>query len=301
MKFPFFRSKKSKDNELLNDYLKSIIRHAVLLEREEVDDEPSIGTSKIGGVPHLPEGFQWPYYESDGYDGTHENRPLSFVAQIDLAAMTPFEKDNLLPKSGYLYFFYDIVSQKWGFDPADKGCARVYYFDVPANQLKFTALPDDLEDDVRVPLSVISFETKDELPAYDEFCELTDTTRFGDDFNWDSYDETVEKTIESQEYSPEDVCKMLGYADLMQESMIGECAMVDAGIYCGNAEAYRSISEEKKADIAKDTPNWILLAQFGTLSEEIMFGDCGCIYFYIRKADLAALRFDRVWLCLQCG
>ncbi len=32
-----------------------------------------------------------------------------------------------------------------------------------------------------------------------------------------------------------------------------------------------------------------------------MFGDCGCIYFYIRKEDLAARRFDRVHLCLQCG
>ena len=46
---------------------------------------------------------------------------------------------------------------------------------------------------------------------------------------------------------------------------------------------------------------WTLLAQFGTLSDELMFGDCGCIYFYIRKDDLAAQRFDRVYLNLQCG
>lgn len=29
-----------------------------------------------------------------------------------------------------------------------------------------------------------------------------------------------------------------------------------------------------------------------------MFGDCGHIYFYITKEDLAARRFDRVWLIL---
>ena len=34
---------------------------------------------------------------------------------------------------------------------------------------------------------------------------------------------------------------------------------------------------------------------------ELMFGDCGYIYFWIRKEDLAARRFDKCWLILQCG
>ena len=33
---------------------------------------------------------------------------------------------------------------------------------------------------------------------------------------------------------------------------------------------------------------------------ELMFGDCGHIYFYITREDLAARRFDRIWLILQC-
>ena len=33
---------------------------------------------------------------------------------------------------------------------------------------------------------------------------------------------------------------------------------------------------------------------------ELMFGDCGHIYFYITKEDLAARRFDQIWLVLQC-
>ena len=32
-----------------------------------------------------------------------------------------------------------------------------------------------------------------------------------------------------------------------------------------------------------------------------MWGDCGCIYFWLKKQDLAAGNFDRVWLILQCG
>ena len=44
--------------------------------------------------------------------------------------------------------------------------------------------------------------------------------------------------------------------------------------------------------------------QLGTVTGdgfELMFGDCGRVYFCIRKEDLAARRFDRVWLILQCG
>jgi uncharacterized protein YwqG len=30
------------------------------------------------------------------------------------------------------------------------------------------------------------------------------------------------------------------------------------------------------------------------------WGDAGRLYFWIRKQDLAARRFDRVWTILQC-
>ena len=50
--------------------------------------------------------------------------------------------------------------------------------------------------------------------------------------------------------------------------------------------------------------DWVLLFQMGTVEDEdfeLMWGDCGCIYFWIKKQDLAAGNFDRVWLILQCG
>ncbi|MCI6583120.1 MAG: YwqG family protein [Oscillospiraceae bacterium] len=34
---------------------------------------------------------------------------------------------------------------------------------------------------------------------------------------------------------------------------------------------------------------------------ELMFGDCGHIYFWIRKSDLKNRDFDNIWLVLQCG
>ncbi len=301
MKFPFFGKKNGRGTESIEAFLKTIVLNSILLNRKETEAEPVLGTSKIGGIPHLPKGFEWPYYEGEDFDGNTESRPLSFIAQIDLKAAARFDRDNALPSSGYLYFFYDTVTQKWGFDPKDAGCARVFYFDVTADELCEAPLPAELCEEARVPLSVISFKTMDELPDWDELEYLTNTDRFGDELDYERYNKAVERTIKLLDCSPEEVAKLLGYADVLQNSMLEECAMVTSGIYTGNAESYQSLTDEQKAGFFADAKNWILLAQFGTLSDDIMFGDCGCIYFYIRREDLAARRFDRAWLCLQCG
>ena len=67
------------------------------------------------------------------------------------------------------------------------------------------------------------------------------------------------------------------------------------------SETHSKIDEETNREILAAQNEWVLLAQFGTLSDELMFGDCGSIYYYIRKDDLAEKRFDKAWLVLQCG
>ena len=71
------------------------------------------------------------------------------------------------------------------------------------------------------------------------------------------------------------------------------------GIYCGGPEGYRS--EEAKT-LAVGAADWRLLLQVDTDEEGPgwMWGDVGRIYFWIKKQDLAALRFDDVWLIFQC-
>ena len=48
----------------------------------------------------------------------------------------------------------------------------------------------------------------------------------------------------------------------------------------------------------------LLLSWDSSIQEEdyeLMFGDVGNLYFYIRKQDLEKGNFDKVWLVLQCG
>lgn len=95
--------------------------------------------------------------------------------------------------------------------------------------------------------------------------------------------------------------KLLGYPNLIQGPMETECEMVRRGIYCGRPVKQ---SDREKQEIADASRDWVLLFRLGTVEKddfELMFGDCGNIYFWIRRQDLAARNFDKIWLILQCG
>ena len=102
-------------------------RNTIELRFETAKSGLPKGASKFGGKPELPEGFQWSYFTTDTFDDDEvKPRPLAFLAQMNCAEVSAYDKEGLLPEKGMLYFFYELGSQKWGFDPADKGCARVF-------------------------------------------------------------------------------------------------------------------------------------------------------------------------------
>ena len=75
-------------------------------------------------------------------------------------------------------------------------------------------------------------------------------------------------------------------------------------MYCGNAESYQNTPDDVKASINACIKDWTLLLQLETLETddwEWMWGDCGMLYFYIKKQDLAEKRFKNTWFSLQCG
>ena len=114
-------------------------------------------------------------------------------------------------------------------------------------------------------------------------------------------DAWAELTGEDSE-DTEDRPQLLRWPDVIQNSMFGECDLVSQGYYLG--DGWLNIPKEvrqRAEETARD--RWMLLFQLDTVEQgdfELMFGDCGHIYFYIPKEDLAARRFDRIWLILQC-
>ena len=72
------------------------------------DDEVSIGNSKLGGFPDLPQKTDW---------ATFDKVPLSFLAQINLAELPDFEFRNSLPKNGLLSFFFSLETDAYELSP----------------------------------------------------------------------------------------------------------------------------------------------------------------------------------------
>lgn len=66
----------------------------------QATDQP--GFSKLGGIPDLEESFEWPLDPVD--------EPMTFIAQIDLAAARQAGGPDWLPDAGALYFFANADS-----------------------------------------------------------------------------------------------------------------------------------------------------------------------------------------------
>ncbi len=277
----------------LCDVIRSLEKNGIVMETAENEKVAAPDDSKIGGKPYLPADFIWPTFRSAG-DGV--TRPLSFFCQINLAQVKAYDKDHLLPGRGILYFFYECESFAWGFDPADRGAARVFYFE---NTDGFVPLapPEDLAGEYTIPEIAVKFRSQKSYPGFEEFENYSDL-----DCDWEEYEEALEKTGIDTEKDPKGH-KLLGYADAIQGDMLTECERVSRGLYCGDAESYRNTPDDVKAEIAKHAGDWLLLLQLSTITKgdfEWMFGDCGMLYFYIRKDDLAAKRFDKIQFALQC-
>lgn len=273
-----------KENLELKAVVSKLVRNGITMEIDK-NLEPCKDASKIGGKPLLPVDFIWPTYTNKEDNVT---RPLSFFCQLNLAELVPYDKENVLPKQGMLYFFYECESFCWGFDLEDAGAAKVFFFEdltdfVPCD------IPIELSEEYVIPELSLKFNTAESYPSYEEFDVLNDSV-----CKWDEYDNIlsefgIDVDVDYEEH------KILGYANLFQGEMITECENVTNGMYCGDDTLKKACLDKAK--------NWMLLLQLGTIEKDefqLMFGDCGMLYYYIKKEDLAEKRFDRIWFAVQC-
>ena len=299
----------------IHDLFRQIEKTAIRVTHEKAETPVPIGQSKYGGKPHLPEGFEWPRYLYKE-DKKSEDKPLSFLAQFNLAETHPFDTGELLPSTGMLYFFYEMESMKWGFDPKDNGCSRVFYIEDAAAQLTPVDFPEDLDDYYIIPEFILSFEKQKSLPSFEEFEVHAGNEKIlyedareqmvegeEDADEWDLYERALENYGCPINDETDENSHLLGYADVIQNEMLQECEMVTRGFYCG--DAVTGLSGEERKQIKEQRKEWVLLFQMGTVADteeeyELMWGDAGCIYFYIKKEDLKARNFDKAWLLLQC-
>ncbi len=134
----------------LQDALIELLRPAIALCATKADDAHiPLGASKFGGAPDVPTNFEWPMWN---------DRPLGFLAQINLEEVAPFDVEELLPKSGLLSFFYFTEDYEWPDGTEEGQTWRVFHFISP----EFTRVqaPQFALDNVIMSTGTIQFDAK---------------------------------------------------------------------------------------------------------------------------------------------
>jgi len=246
-----------------------------------------LGASKLGGRPDLPRNFVWP---------TNKGRPLDFLLQINLAEAQQHDSQGILPASGLLTFLYDLDDQPWGYDPADLDGFRVIHTPDPS-ALQSHDVPHN--EFVLAEYS-IHFHSMQTLPHFGSRAadSLEAATQLTDE-ETDSYFE-LPSQFEGCYSPPGDAGNhhLLGHSANVQGDMQLEAQLVTNGLYCGDPSGYE---DPRRKTLESGADDWVLLLQLDTdENANVMWGDCGMLYYWIRKDDLANRRFDNVWMTLQC-
>ncbi len=248
------------------------------------EDRSAVGASRIGGLPDVPDGFAWPRSEAG---------PLAHIAQFRLSEVAPHDAEHLLPTEGMLYLFFDAVEQPGGFDPGHREGACVQYHPTE-DELAAATPPDDLDDAARFEPVPIRFASAVTFPTCQAILEH-DHLAFADDEEMDCYLQWLAEVGQAGEarYS-----WLLGWPDEIRGDMQSECAMVTAGIYCGEGQP----SDAPGAEGARpEAAEWRLLAQIHSLDDaRMMWGDSGMLYWWMRLEDVRRRSFERVWAIMQC-
>jgi len=253
---------------------------AIRLRKTGRSDRPF--SSRFGGAPDLIDGTDWP---------THKGRTLTFLCQIECAYL-PAPRPTELPANALLSFFYDPDGESWGFDPADRGAGVVIF--QPDNRGSNVCY----NNNVRVlPEFGMTFEHAYTLPPEDSVAMAEAGFDFSKDERMKYFDLHLEFDALLNANSP--LHQILGHPLQIQNDMQIECELTSRGINCGDSKPYAAPDINQKRRAAAD---WRLLCQIDSdQALDIMWGDVGMLYFWIRRSDLLENRFDRTWTILQCS
>lgn len=284
--------------EKLEQFLEKNKKQTIILDVSENNSSFTIGQSKFEGDPDLPKGFVWPYAVNPAFD-EDEEEPLSFIAQLDLKEASKYDSTGLLPKTGYLHFFFAPCSDREDDGTTEtrncmRNCIKVFYFDCTADELVPTPMPEDSAIFNKITPCMpsggkaIRFSSGLTYPSvyalvdreYEEDEEDLDYVDLSPEEEWEldkNFDQISSSLIEQHKGYRELYHHMFGYDEYLQWNPKPGCEDVYRGLY-GN-----------------DVPDseWLVLLQYAYVENAVHF------IFYIRKDDLEAHRFDRVWVATE--
>lgn len=257
----------------------ALARPSLRLATTAIDEAKlKVGVSKIGGLPDLPQEISWPQW----YDV-----PQSFIAQIVLADVRAYDTEQALPQSGMLWFFYDAQQETYGADPADRGGWSVFFSD-KLEGLKRLPAPAGLPAESQFKACSISCSSEITLSVHPEL----DIPNFDwTDAEQKKYEQLLAKFPNKADHGAIHN-RLLGNPDTIQDDMRQQCQLVSHGV--------TDEDDPRAAELLKGALEWQLLFQVDSDEHAGMrWADAGLLYYWIRREDLQARRFDASWLVLQ--
>ena len=127
--------------------------NGIKLKISKPKDKLPTGSSKLFGNPDVWDGFEWPHIEENG-----EKYDLTFMCQIDCAKAEGFDESGLLPKTGILYFFYDLDTMP---EAPDEKSSRVLWYNGELSALHEMILTDENGNSLAFSEQRIDFDAAD--------------------------------------------------------------------------------------------------------------------------------------------
>lgn len=220
-----------------------------------------VGTSKVGGLPDLPNEMEWPT--------TSQSDELIFLAQLNFQELNKYKPaSDYLPKEGLLSFFFASNNRACRRHFSQPSCFKTIY----TNDSNLSRRQrNDLKDGLKFktyPSCQLKFEEAFSLPLW-------------------NYEYIEEYASEAEDCAYGAGYFMLAYMDIR-----------DA--YAEKRTKLFGHANEVQGEMRAEDDEWMILFQLDSERSAVMeWNDSGHIFFWIKKTDLAALNFDNMEVLIQ--
>ena len=256
-----------------------------------IDVRPGSPTrrSKLGGFPLLPDGVDWP---------RRGQKPLVFIAQLDLDDVHTHLHHPALPPTGLLSFFYEADRWTSGDSPTDRGAWRVLLVNEPLSPRPPPAsspTPGSSDED-RATLvfeeAGVTFVPRISLPEAEHLMAQRLGIGGGD---YEAYGALMDEL--RQAHGVDGVTQLLGYPAEIQHDPFITCQLAANGVDTLTIDDWRA---DRITRLLEARESWRLLLQVDSISEIGMeWADSGLLYYSIRDVDLRAHEWDNIWLVME--
>jgi uncharacterized protein YwqG len=244
--------------------------------------------SRLGGVPDLPAGFEWPRWRG---------RNLAFLGQINLADVVACVPEAGLPTGGLLLFFYDVEGQPSGLEPSHRDSCRV----VAAADT--SSVEPDPEERAWSPEYPLTFSRELTLPPEQSLQVEHLGLGYDELIAWSSLRERLAglQGVALEESSADwfALHRLLGHPEAVHAGEIElDCQLVANGLDLGDGGGYL---DPRRDALEPGAADWRLLLQLSA-DPELALGwgeSFRRLYLSIREPALDSGDFGQVWAILR--